>query len=344
MIPARRMRQWNPLQFLMTNAIEGVGPVVDDFELIKLLSKKYDWALFHWPEGFATEPKSLVGALVRSVSLLMALSVLKLRGTALFWMAHDIEPLRRRRPYLARFLMNKFVSQMDGVFFLSHTTLDSAVERWPHMTTNRFIVALGLLGEQYGETPPSWAGELREFARSRKVAGYLGDIKPYKNPNLLAELAENLPSDWVVLVAGRAENDPDIQAAIAELRRADISDRVFLVLERIADDNMRWVMKQCVAVLLPYAWGWNTGLGHLALECGVSVIGSTMPALAGLSEQYPSAPIRPCKDSSEYLQALRYIPIDVKGQWQVDFLERNSWPKVATMIVDAMRTISRAPS
>jgi glycosyltransferase involved in cell wall biosynthesis len=321
----------------MTGAIEARGLRVDDFNLKSILCRQYDYALFHWPEGFATEPKTTARALFRSISLLATLFYLKCRGTALYWMAHDIEPLRQKRAWLAHRLMRAFIRQLDGVFFLSPVTRDLASSKWPALTHNQFVVAHGLLGEQYDREPPDWAPAFDTFCGQRKVLGYLGDIKTYKNPKLIAELVRNLPDDWIVLVAGRPDADPEVLDAVAELKTLRSTNRVFVSPERIPHNNLQWIVQRVDAVLLPYSWGWNTGFGHLALEFGTPILGSNVPGLIGVKQQYPDAPVWLCDDSHAYIETLQHLNGVKEGRWHSEFINRNQWSEVASTLIGAMQ-------
>lgn len=333
MVPARRSRQQNPLPWLLTRALEGGDHSVDDFDVKRVLTTRYDAALFHWPEHFAAEPKTYSRAAVRTAALLTTVEILRRRGARVYWFAHDIEPLRPTRPKLTHSLMQRFTRSVDGVFCLSKITQREVGSRWSRLAERTRVVPHGLLGQVYGETPPAWAEEFERFRRGRTVYGFLGDIKAYKGAETVARLIRERGEDAVFLVVGKV--DHGMQTLPRELLTAN--DSVFTRFERIADQNMGYILRQCSALLLPYSWGWNTGLGHLALEYGVPVIGSNVPAITGLSDEYPGAPVYSCQSDEEYRRAMQAVRAERDDGWQPEFLARNQWERIARTVSSTMQ-------
>lgn len=332
MVPARRSRKQNPLPWLLTRALEASEHSVDDFDLGKVLARRYDAALFHWPEHFAAEPATYSRALGRTAALLTTVEILRRRGARVYWFAHDVEPLRPTRPKLSRALMHAFTRNVDGVFCLSKITEREVGSRFRVLAERTRVVPHGLLGQVYGDTPPAWAEEFERFRRGRAVYGFLGDIKAYKGASTVAELIAQSAEDAVFLVVGKVDH------AISTLPKELVTnnDSVFARFERIEDQSMGWILRQCAALLLPYSWGWNTGLGHLALEYGVPVIGSSVPAIVGLADEYPGAPVYACDTFADYRRAMLSVRAGAgETSWQREFLSRNEWKGIG-------RTLSRS--
>ena len=340
MVPARRSYHLNPLPSFLTQGFESHGCTVDDFSADRILKDRYDAVLFHWPEHFASEPRDHLQAVARSAAMLSAVAWLRARRARVHWLAHDLEPLRPTRPRLTAALMNAFVPQLSTAFCLSRLTERHLVARWPRLSGKTQVIAHGLLGRAYRDEPPAWAGPLEAFRKGRRLFGYLGDIKPYKGPATIARIVAAADPSCAFLIAGKAESAPEVQAALARLADPAWRDRVFIHGERIRDENMGWIARQCAALLLPYEWGWNTGLGHLALEYGLAVIGSRAPAFVGLAEEYPAAPVFTCGTEAEYLAAIAAVKERAAGPAPApspEFLARNEWREIAGSMLRAMR-------
>lgn len=334
MVPARRSRKQNPLPWLLTRALEASEHRVDDFDVGKVLTQRYDAALFHWPEHFAAEPETYSRAVGRTAALLTTVGLLRRRGARVYWFAHDVEPLRPTRPKLSRALMHAFTRNVDGVFCLSKITEREVGSRYRMLVERTRVVPHGLLGQVYGHTPPAWAEEFERFRRGRAVYGFLGDIKQYKGVETVAGLVAQQTEDSVFLVVGKV--DRAISSLPKEL--AGASDSVFSRFERIEDETMGWMLRQCTALLLPYSWGWNTGLGHLALEYGVPVIGSSVPAITGLAEEYPGAPVYSCDALADYRRAMLAVRAGTSETgWQREFLSRNEWQGIGRTLSLSMQ-------
>lgn len=139
--------------------------------------------------------------------------------------------------------------------------------------------------------PPPELGELpmREKARcvldlpaDRRVALFLGLIRPYKGVDLLLEAVARQPeeSDWLLLVAG--EPWGNLGSALHQrVRQLGLEERVRLQLGWVPEGEVPTLLAATDMVVLPYRSGSQSAVAPLALAAGLPVLSTRV---GGLSE------------------------------------------------------------
>ena len=116
----------------------------------------------------------------------------------------------------------------------------------------------------------------------RRLAMFLGLIRPYKGVDLLLEAIARLPagSDWFLVVAGEPWGDLGDRLS-QQVRRLGISDRVRLEFGWVPEPEVPRLLAAADLVVLPYRSGSQSAVAPLALGAGVPVLST---AVGGLSE------------------------------------------------------------
>lgn len=139
--------------------------------------------------------------------------------------------------------------------------------------------------------PSGVAGDLpeRSSARAelglpaeRRVALFLGLIRPYKGVDILLEAAASLPAacDWMVVVAG--EPWGDLGAALRRRASApELSGRLRLDLGWVAEPRVPLYLSAADLVVLPYRSGSQSAVAPAALAAGRPVLST---AVGGIPE------------------------------------------------------------
>jgi glycosyltransferase involved in cell wall biosynthesis len=116
----------------------------------------------------------------------------------------------------------------------------------------------------------------------RRVALFLGMIRPYKGVDLLLEAVARQPvdSDWLLVVAG--EPWGGLGEVLGEqTRRLGIEDRVHFKLHWIPERELPALLAATDLVVLPYRSGSQSAVAPTALGAGVPVLST---AVGGLPE------------------------------------------------------------
>ena len=117
---------------------------------------------------------------------------------------------------------------------------------------------------------------------NRRVALFLGLIRPYKGVDLLLEAMARLSSDddWYLVVAG--EPWGNLRASLEnQVRELSLEDRVRLDLEWVPEPKVPRLLAAADVVVLPYRAGSQSAVAPLALGAGVPVLST---AVGGVPE------------------------------------------------------------
>jgi glycosyltransferase involved in cell wall biosynthesis len=113
----------------------------------------------------------------------------------------------------------------------------------------------------------------------RRVALFLGLIRPYKGVDLLVEAVAGLPEDdWFFVIAGEPWGD---QGRLIEnqISRRGLGGRVRLRLEWVPELEVPQLLAASDIVVLPYRSGSQSAVAPLALGAGVPVLSTKVGGL-----------------------------------------------------------------
>jgi glycosyltransferase involved in cell wall biosynthesis len=118
------------------------------------------------------------------------------------------------------------------------------------------------------------------------LVGFLGEIRPYKNPTLLEFLpkidARGRPLR--IIAAGRYHASCNFDTMDALFRNFD-SERLVRIDERLSDEKLAEFIQATDLVLLPYLRGWNSGFAMFVLGAGGRILCSNLPMFRELADE-----------------------------------------------------------
>lgn len=239
----------------------------------------FDILHVHFPDHWVTEvsaPKALVAA----PAFLGFVALARLLGRKVVWTVHDVEPFKTHRSWLLRPFMALTRALVSGYVFMNASSRRAFHERYPEQKRKPDCIV------PHGTFPvPPVSAERRRAARSRLargadefVVGYLGDVKPYKCVEALAEIPrrDGAGRPISLVVAGRI--DPAMEAAKVEAALAAAgTDRIVRIDRRLDDDELSELIAAVDVVCLPYLLGSNSGFAFLVLAAGGRLVTSSLP-------------------------------------------------------------------
>lgn len=165
--------------------------------------------VIHWPDVlFGVNPsKSRLWFMIARV--LINLSILKLRGTRILWIVHNLEPhdlpLQRRNIWNA--YIGCFSRLIDGWITLSPSTTETVLQRYPTLARKHHTY---LWHPPYANTYNGTRSQARTelgLPEDATVIGHAGLLRPYKNLEKFAAcFAEISPIGSLLLLTGRGKD------------------------------------------------------------------------------------------------------------------------------------------
>lgn len=342
--PARRNRNENPYNLLMSDALERRGWRVVDPAPLAAITTIADVVHVHWPQQVASVAGS---AFVRRTAFfVLVLIVQKLFGTKLVWTAHNVTSHSARRPKLEAALMALVTRLLDGVVYLGERGRDATLAAFPRLAdVPSRVVAHGVYGSTYPPSPTQTdARALLGIDTAVDIVGFIGDIRPYKGlDRLLAATTE--ASTYELLVAGAVPKDrygESIISAIAALRKRGCT--VHLIDRRLNDQELVTAIAASSVIVFPYTTDSMSGMAILAAERGRYLAAPSSRGFDDLQEQLGGKGVARVNDfapasMSQVLQLAR-------GHSQADteaFVDRNNWDSIAATIDDLYDQLRSTP-
>lgn len=341
--PARRNRDQNPFNFLLSEALSAEGCEVVELDRRNSLLGRFDIVHIHWPQREARG--RLPRALGRSGLLLVRLTVQRLRGARIVWTVHNVHAHDQENTSIERALMRWVTKLVGGVIFLSASSREAAYAEMPELASKPFaVIPHGL----YGQRSERSRGDARAWLGlppESRVLGFLGDIRPYKGLDVLLDaFAETPPGEVTLFVAGVF---PDKSYGVAmEARVAELAAQGHAIVfrrERLDDAALVDAIRACDAVALPYRAIWNSGLATLVLENGGRVLASDAPVFRELQDELGPDRVRIAKGgptAATLIAATEGAP-EEGSKRLAEFCEVRSWSRIGADTVGFYRRLAR---
>jgi glycosyltransferase involved in cell wall biosynthesis len=339
--PARRNRERNPFNYLLSEALTAEGCDVVELDRRNSLFGRWDVFHLHWPQQAARG--SLPQALGKSFILLVRLGLQRIKGARIVWTVHNVQGHDRDNPRLERVLMRLVTALIHGAIFLTASSRAPAIEAFPALASKpHAVVPHGLYRERSQRTP----GEARAtfgLPPSGPVIGFLGDIRAYKGlDQLLLAFEETHPPELTLLVAGAFHGD-HVYAASMRARIAGLQSRGYAIVfreRRLDDKALADAVRACDIVALLYQAIWNSGLAILVLENDSRILASDAPPFRELCDELGPERVRIVagKITGEELVAACSREAKLQGNPST-FLAARAWHRIAADTVAFYRRL-----
>jgi hypothetical protein len=245
---------------------------------------EFDVLHLNWPE-FDVTLRPFYIAVVRAPTILVYMIVTKLLRKKIVWTVHDVTPASVRHPRLLRLYLFCIRVLVDAYVFMNPSSEAEFKKIFPrarkkpawHVPHGPYPVSA---------TSPQRRAEVRarlSGGANCLLVGFLGDIRPYKN----AEVLKYLPhQDWIkreikIVVAGAPDTSSDPMKIEVALSRIP-PRRLVRIRERLSDQGLADIIRAVDIVFLPYLRGSNSGFSMLVLSCGQRLLCSALPMFRDL--------------------------------------------------------------
>lgn len=241
-----------------------VGPLddflssINHFQSIKLLH-------LNWFENL--DDRSAARMWKSYFRKLVVLAAVKFGNKKLVWTMHNRVSHEKKSGKLSQALTRKVIAQADAIVIHSRVSSTILKSQYPNMKARVVHIPHPDFVDVYGPMIPDKVDK----SDTRLKLLFLGAIKPYKNIELLIDLAKKFPLDIQLTVAGNPSSDSyrsELEALALD------TQNIKLDLTFIPDEELPGYIHESDLLILPYslASSLNSGTVILAFSYGRTVI------------------------------------------------------------------------
>jgi len=254
--------------------LESWSDAVQDAGWTYLTTGRPDVLLVHWP--FASlQDRNRVTAIAKSSARLLAYLSLRLRGTRLVYVVHNMIPHDSTMAWFSGLMMRAFYRLCSGFIFLSNASLVEFTQGFSVGGKPSTVTGHG----PYNVDPVAQRPEHKTF-----TLGFFGRLEPYKGiDRILPILQTPSASNWNLKVWGAASRSDYI-------KKLDglCSDRVDLRVGWIEDSDLIRLAAEVDLFVFPFRTITNSGSVVMALCLGRPVAVTSTPAMLEMQQRVGS--------------------------------------------------------
>jgi beta-1,4-mannosyltransferase len=277
----------NPYSKYFCEALERAGLVVVNIHTSHAKFFKFDVLHIHWPEFYVTERPFYI-ALLLAPTVLAYMIIASLLGKKIVWTVHDVIPVKARHVKLLRFYLSCIRVLVDAYVFMSPSSEAEFFRLFPR-EKKKIVCHVPHGPYPVSVISPQRREELRKQLSGGAnclLVGFLGDIKPYKNPEALPHIPHQdaVGREIKIVVAGAVDPTFDTRQIEAALSRIP-SNQLIRISERLSDHCLAAITCAVDIVFLPYLQGSNSGFSIFVLSCGQRLLCSALPMFRDLANR-----------------------------------------------------------
>lgn len=264
---------------------------VDDFSLLRACFGRYAILHLHNPEQDLNVCSTATKAYLRLRRRFVAIDLMRLRGTKVFWTVHNLASHERRYPRLERWFWRQMVRRLDGYIALTEGGRTEAIKRFPPLRgLPGFVVPIPHYRDAYPDNPAADVRASLGISKNAKVMLFFGQIRRYKNlPFLIDVFGQYQDPDAILYIAGRPHADLSLCEEIRS--RAAGDSRIRVEIAQIPNERIYLYFKSADLVVLPYRDVqndrnlFNSGIALVALSFNRPVLVPNQGAMRELYAQ-----------------------------------------------------------
>jgi glycosyltransferase involved in cell wall biosynthesis len=266
---------------LFAKSIADQGYGVADFRWMLPVAAAADVVVLHWPDEFFRRIELSQAA--RLVGKLLIMTIAKrLCGARFIWVAHNAIPHDADAgvPRLAAV----FLRSLDGVIYLSAYSRELIEGLYPQSRRKR---SLTTVHGHYRDVAVTLATPFRPPQGDVRLA-YVGQIRPYKNLDVLVEAAAPITSGLHLTLSGGVAGGAANRAAVDLIAaRAEALAHIKLDFgaDALSDADFEARVDAADAVVLPYRRILHSGTALFALSRNRPVLAPKLGSLPQLRDE-----------------------------------------------------------
>jgi beta-1,4-mannosyltransferase len=284
--PAFADSSLNPYNSLLYEHIQAQGQSIQEFGWRRVVRlQRPDVLHVHWPERQILFPGWRPRKLAEFALFRLFLWATRLRGGKVAWTAHNAFAHDTPRSRFNLRLWTNFLSQLDGVIYLSEESKRQIQADYPVLRAKKSVVI------QHGDYLDWLSAMNARAARDRysrqalgippdaKVLLSFGLIRPYKGIDQLIEQFRLLDGNTHLIISGKTTR-PQLRQKIEKL--ALDRPNIHLFLRWAEGEELAALLEMSDLVVLPYRTITNSGAALLALSARIPILGPNMGSIPEL--------------------------------------------------------------
>jgi beta-1,4-mannosyltransferase len=261
---------------MLSDELSRQGYSVRAFQWKSLGLRRTNFIVLHWPDEFFVNRG--IACLLKAVIKLGIIYIAKIRWRAkIVWVAHNAAPHDADNQLST--VRGWFLRSLDGVVFLSEYSRRLIVDLYPEIAKCKSLATVH--GHYRGtsvtqETPSRMPSDIIQLVQ-------FGQIRPYKNIEVLIDAVASTSSGFHLLVAGMAM---DRALCLGIKARAQLLPHITLDFRDapISDVELEAIVDGADAVVLPYKNILNSGSALFSLSRNRPILAPNMGSLPELRD------------------------------------------------------------
>jgi glycosyltransferase involved in cell wall biosynthesis len=269
--PAFKNKSSNPYNYLLYSGIENEGVEVHEFSFKRCLSLNYDLIHIHWPELYLNS-NYMIKAFIYSFMLVFCLYFSKIFGKKIVWTIHNLKPHNVKYKGLNKLFWPCYLRLVDGVISLSKANEKLFFDKFTFKQKINNVVIYHGLYDNYYENNVTHSDARKHFSIEayKKVALFIGQIKTYKNVEVLVKLFnEKQLSNEVLVIAGKFETQDYFNKVKFEAKN---NPNIIIHNKFIPDTDLQYYFNAADLCILPFKDIFNSGSVLLSASFNTPVI------------------------------------------------------------------------
>lgn len=335
----------NPYQKLLLNHLQDLGVEVKDgrtYRIFSLLRSTFshwkpDILHLHWHHPFLLG-SNMTKTIIKSVSFIAELLILKLIGVKIVWTVHNIISHEKNFEFLELFFTKFLAKLCNKIIVHSPSAKREVVKTYRTRESLIMVIPHGNYIKCYQNVVSKAQAKNKLQLKVEKIVFlYFGLIRPYKGVPELVEAFKKLNYPQAkLLIVGKPFNN---EIAHDILKRCEENENIETFFEFIPDDEIQTYMNAADVVVLPYRDFLTSGAVILAMSFGKPIIGPAIGCMLDILDIKGSIMYNPLETESLLKAMEKALGADLKrmGKHNFELAKKFSWEDIARRTYDVNR-------
>lgn len=335
----------NPYQKMLLNHLQDLRVKVEGggtYRVFSLLRSTFshwkpDILHLHWHHPFLLG-SNMTKTIIKSVSFIAELLLLKLLGVKIVWTIHNIVSHEGNFEFLELFFTKFLAKLCNKIIVHSPSAKREVVKIYRTRESLIRVIPHGNYINCYRNVISEVQAKNKLQLKAEKIVFlYFGLIRHYKGIPELVEAFKKLNCPQAkLLIAGKPLNN---EIAHDILKRCEENENIETFFEFIPDDEIQIYMNAADVVVLPYRDFLTSGAVILAMSFSKPIIGPAIGCMLDVLDNKGSIMYNPLEKESLLKAMKKTLGADLKrmGNHNFELAKQLQWDKIAESTYDVYR-------